>query len=714
MKVSLGWLGGAILVAAMFAAPMQAQAQNAATPGALTVERPTLVSLGFEWRITGDDNLNAKVDASYRKKGEQEWHAALPLLNLHGERVGGDYGGGGGEGGEGGGRGGARPAMHPDPFHYVAPNMFAGSILNLEPGTEYECRFVLSDPDGVKGAKEKIVTATTRREPEPAEGGRVYHVYPIDWKGAKQEPSFTGLMEAYYQGAASSDFEGSYPPRVQPGDIILMHAGVYMSDRFHYLNGLPHTDYLALSTLFDGTYYLTASGTAERPIVIQSAGDGEVIFDGNGCQTFFNLEAANYNYFDGITFRNANLLFYLGHKDIGGSSGFTLKHSRIYNVGRAVQDDWSGSKDFYIADNIFIGRHDPAKAMGWNGGAWAKLPNFPELLGGPNGSEYAVKLYGQGHVVAYNYVANWHDGIDVATYGMPDVSDTPGAELQDRVPVSIDFYNNDFYNMGDNCIESDGGAHNIRVFRNRCFNSTGGALSAAPLIGGPVYFYQNVVYNTITSGTMKFGTAAGVIVYQNTFFGGGRTGAVPNEHFANNLILSADDANPIFVVTTYMNNSTSDYNGFRVGAKADHAFEWNAPAAGTAAQYDARQLNMQKFKTLADYNKSTGQDAHSVMIDYDSFAKAAPPDSSDIQKLYSPENYDFRLKAGSPAVDAGTVLPTITDGFGGRAPDLGAYELGKPIPHYGPRTMPPGVSSGDMTIRSIAGPPIQAANDQGN
>src|SRR5579862_5764696 len=361
------WTGiGVIALAALaFTAP-QCRAQNAAAPGPLTIERPTLLSLGFEWHITGDDNRNAKVDVSFRQKGEQQWRPALPLLNLHGEKVGGDYGGG-----EGGG-GGRNPNMHPDPFHYIAPNMFAGSILNLEPGTTYECRFVLSDPDGVKGAKEKIVTASTRKEPEPAAGGHVYHVYPIGWKGSKEEPAFTGLMEAYYQGAASSDFEGSYPARVQPGDTILVHAGVYMSDRFHYLNGLPHPDYLALSTLFDGTYYLTASGTAEKPIVIKSADDGEVIFDGNGCQTFFNLEAANYNYFDGITFRNANLVFLLGQKNIVGSSGFTLKHSRLYNIGRGVQDDWSGSKDFYIADNIFIGRHDPSKAMGWNGGQWTK------------------------------------------------------------------------------------------------------------------------------------------------------------------------------------------------------------------------------------------------------------------------------------------------------------------------------------------------------
>jgi hypothetical protein len=31
------------------------------------------------------------------------------------------------------------------------------------------------------------------------------------------------------------------------------------------------------------------------------------------------------------------------------------------------------------------------------------------------------------------------------------------------------------------------------------------------------------------------------------------------------------------------------------------------------------------------------------------------------------------------------LLPSITDDFTGRAPDLGAYELDRPLPHYGPR-----------------------------
>jgi len=37
------------------------------------------------------------------------------------------------------------------------------------------------------------------------------------------------------------------------------------------------------------------------------------------------------------------------------------------------------------------------------------------------------------------------------------------------------------------------------------------------------------------------------------------------------------------------------------------------------------------------------------------------------------------------AIDAGVAIPNVTDGFVGKAPDLGAYEYGVPLPHYGPR-----------------------------
>lgn len=163
---------GALAALAAAAWPAASFGQADATAGAFTVERPTLVSLGFEWRIAGDENRNAAVEISYRKQGEEEWRRALPMFRLQNEPV-----------------TGGRPADATSTFYsYTADNMFAGSILDLAPGTAYECRFTLSDPDGVSGRAERTITVRTRDVPRAAEGGHVYHVYPVGYEGTSSSP----------------------------------------------------------------------------------------------------------------------------------------------------------------------------------------------------------------------------------------------------------------------------------------------------------------------------------------------------------------------------------------------------------------------------------------------------------------------------------------------------------------------------------------------
>jgi len=615
--------------------------------GEFIVEPATLISLGFEWQIDGDDNRNAEVALFYRKTGESAWRQGLPLFRLQREQI------------------------NAGVIAYTTPNMFAGSLFDLEAGSEYECRFVLSDPDGVDGKGENVVRVRTRIEPKPFAGGRTYHVYPPGFAGEKQMPAFTGLLAAYYMGSSGADNHNSFPGRVQPGDTILVHAGIYKDNRFRYGGGL--------GTLADGTYFLTQNGTPDRPIVIKAAGDGDAIFDGDGVDTLFDVTAANDNYFDGLTIRNTGLAILAGRKNIIGSRGLTVKNCRFENIGRGVLSDWSGAKDFYIADNVFLGRNNRDILMGWIGSTWQKFPEFPA----PLLSEYAVKVYGSGHAVAYNYVAYFHDGIDHATYGSPDGS--PDA-IRDRLPVSIDIYNNDIRNVDDNCIEADGAAFNVRVLRNRCFNQAHRALSAQPSFGGPVYFIRNIVYNAPEGGALKLTlNAAGVVVYHNTFLAAAREmRGASNVHFRNNLILGRTEVPEIFTVDTFTNYSTSDYNGFRPNDDADNSFAWISPPVDTRVDY-AGMREARKFKTLQAFNEATKQDTHSTLVDYDVFQRAAPPDRADPRKIYKPEDFDFRLRPASKAVDAGVRLPGVNDDFTGRAPDLGAYEIGQPPPHYGPR-----------------------------
>jgi hypothetical protein len=643
------------------------------TPGEFVVDPPTLINLGFEWFIDGDDNRNAAVEVTYLKSRETAWRPALPLLPLPCQRI--------------------YPGALLD---VVSPNMFAGSILDLEPDTSYEARFVLSDPDGVGAGGSKTVTVRTRGEPKPAAGGRVFHVYPPGFAGQKIEPAFEGLMCAYNLTCSGTDWATAGRPRVNPGDTILVHAGTYKYNRYEYTNDPAVNRTVPL----DGTYYLTADGTPEQPIVIKGAGDGAAVFDGNGNFALFDVKAADYTYFEGLTFRNTDIAIWAGTQFIAGSKGLTVKKCRFEEVGSGVFSNYAGSSNFYIADNWFIGRDDPTHVIGW------ATPQFWSKFAGVDGQKFppvmasyvAVKVYGPGHVVAYNYVANFHDGIDVETYGNPDGSAAAGGPAYppkaywDKRPVSIDFYNNYMTNFHDNPFETDGSMHNVRVMRNMMINSASHAFCNQPAIGGPVYWIGNIAYHLPGGSTRLTNGSAGVLMYHNTILSETAAQAAANTHWRNNLILGENSAPTIFSVTTFTDYTSSDFNGFRPNQGAAVSFVWSSPKSGVRADYtDATHraaLETRQFATLEQYRTATGQDQHSVLVDYDVFVKVPMLDAQDsrtVQRVYKAEDFDFALKPNAAAVDRGVRLPNVNDGFTGRAPDLGALETGRPMPHYGPR-----------------------------
>ncbi len=658
---------------------------NKVEPGELVIDPPTLINLGFEWVIRGDDNRNARVDASYRRKGDTEWKTAMPLLRLQHERV---YQGEG-------------------VFNVEIPNMFAGSILDLQENTAYEVRLTLSDPDG--GGTVRTVTVETRAEPMPASGGHVYHVYPRDWKGTKEPGAFNDLMCAYNYYCGGGDTQTGGRPRVKPGDIILVHAGTYRYHPEFYTGDRS----INSTTPVEGTYYLFGKGTPEKPIVIKAAGDGEVIFDGGGNFNLFNVKAANYNYFEGLTFRNTQIAIWAGTQFQSGAVGLTVKHCRFEDINLGVFTNFAGSSNFYIADNTFIGRDNPDRLEGWVGEPWKTLAaangaKFPPTLD----SYTAVRVYGSGHVIAYNYVANFHDGIDVETYGNPD-GNTPdptaatGPYYPPRKdwhlrPVAIDYYNNYMTNFHDNAFEIDGSMHNVRVMRNMMLNSASHPMCNQPAIGGPIYWIRNIIYHAPGGSTRTSNGAPGMIFLNNTILSETNIRTTSNSHWMNNLMLGENVQPAIFAVNTYTNYTSSDYNGFRVNPGAAVSFEWSSPPFGVAQDFrdllaaadgvqtpPDKYLVTRHYATLAQYSAETHQDMHSVLLDYDVFEHVSMLDAKDIksvQKLYDAKDLDFRLKPGSAAIDKGAVIPNVTDGYSGNAPDLGALELGQPIPHYGPRS----------------------------
>jgi hypothetical protein len=303
-------------------------------------------------------------------------------------------------------------------------------------------------------------------------------------------------------------------------------------------------------------------------------------------------------------------------------------------------------------------------------------------------------VYGSGHVVCYNKVSHFHDGIDIATYGLPD--GYPEEIIRDRMCVAIDFYNNDISLMVDNYIETDGAMYNVRVLRNQCMNSGAAALSMQPVYGGPVYWIRNLVYHVPSAGSIKFDChPSGGLVYNNTLLAEASVLISSNMHWRNNLIIAENPAARVWTVTQRTNYSSSDYNGFGLAPNppAGISFQWNSPdfaylddAAGT------RPRITRSYATLEAYSAGTGQDMHSVLVTYDIFQNAWVPDRADPTYVYKlDEDYkdkgklNFQLKPNSIAVDAGVLLPNVNEDYIGAAPDLGAYEAGQPLPIYGPR-----------------------------
>ena len=557
---------------AVFSFQLTVRSQDGIKAEEFIIEPATLKNLGFEWKFTGDNNRNARVQTAYRITGTSVWKEALPLLRIGGERV-------------------FRKAENLD---YTVPDLFAGSILDLVPGTEYECRFTMSDPDGATGNLVQITKVRTREEPKASTKERTLHVYPVDWKGKKEEPSFAGLKAAYY-GSGLGDWSVVSERKAKPGDIILMHAGMYKADRLNYVEpmGIP----------FDGTYVLTLKGTVERPIVIRGAGDGETIIDGAGAHTLFDVTASENNIFENLTIRNTDIAFAAGMKDVIGAKNLTVRNCRIEDVGIAITTENAGSKNFYIADNIMIGREDRYRLRGW------ASPGIypPSQLDG----YIAIKVYGSGHVICHNSIAFFHDGVCVSTYGTPE-------KEQDLKAVAIDIYNNDIHLVVDDFIEADGGVHNIRVMRNRGVNAGQCALSAQPVFGGPAYFIRNVVYNIPNGFALKFmAKPAGLYVLHNTIIGENRnTETYSNAHFRNNLFLGIDapqrSLSAFPVATAY---STYDYDGYRPNKMGGNQYTWIFPQNGKLRDYDVSAKEAKQYTSLKTFSAESGLEKHGIEID---------------------------------------------------------------------------------------------------
>jgi hypothetical protein len=557
---ALGLSTGALLLLAS-----STRADDVLHPGAVNLDRPTLVTLGVQLLVTGDDNHDATVGVRYRPVGGN-WHVGRDLFRVHPEDI----------------------------VGRTVPEQFAGSIFDLQPATTYDIELHATDPDG---PVDQILTtqASTRGLPvDPA------------------VPSPKSVTTADELQAALN--------AAQPGDVITLADGTYR-----------------------GSFTLAASGTAANPIVIRGTSRDGVILDGHQCKTCNTLEIdGSFVHVESLTLTKAVRALRL---KTAGTEGNVVRHVHFTKVVVAIVGD-PDQRDFYICDNLLEGK------LRW--------PRVYSRDHGRHASDDGINVKGFGHVVCHNTISGFGDALKVEEDGSR----------------ADDFYGNEVLWTYDNAIELDTSEGNTRAFRNRFTNSFV-PISFQPVFGGPVYALRNVVVNVAEDqlkfyglGTTPDETPSGILVLHNTFVSPEpallMASTVQSSHFvvANNVFVGNPPVGqPVVQWSGVIDDGTFDYDGW----SPDGAFDLGA--GNSWPSFGAMQ-GAGLFET------------HGRILAGATFANGLiPPPRYKLRMAPT----DATLASGSNAVDAGTVMANVNDGFTGSAPDLGALELGCPLPIFGVR-----------------------------
>ena len=259
--------------------------------------------------------------------------------------------------------------------------------------------------------------------------------------------------------------------------------------------------------------------------------------------------------------------------------------------------------------------------------------------------------------------------------------------------MAIDFYNNYITNSHDNPIEADGSMHNIRVMRNMLINHASHAFCNQPALGGPVYWIRNIAYNLPAGSTRLTNGSAGVLFYNNTILSETQVAAASNIALAQQPDARAELGPGDLQRHHEHQLHSSDYNGFRPNPGAKTSFEWNSPPRQAVADFTgpghAANLRDAALHIAGGIRQGHGPGSAQRPRGLRRVRERAPTRRAGCRaacrSCTTPTTSISGSSPGPPASTSGALLPNVTDGFAGRAPDLGALELGQPVPHYGPR-----------------------------
>jgi hypothetical protein len=397
-----------------------------------------------------------------------------------------------------------------------------------------------------------------------------------------------------------------------------------------------------------GTYepfQLLSSGSPLAPIVFTGPGSGLAVVDGKatdrGIITLGEWDQTiGHVVIEGLTLENGRWGIDAQH-----SHDLVIRHNLIRDVDYGIvnrRGDGLESNQT-ICDNVIEGR------VSWPGSG---IP-----------SERGIDLRGFGNVVCHNRVQSFGDCVSLQPSTGPSFGN--------------DVFGNDVSYCVDDGIEIDYNQANVRVWRNRVMNARMG-VSVQPIRGVPAYIFRNELFNLESVPIKMHNETTGFFVAHNTGAkhgnGHGDNGAMwRNAVFRNNLFLGTHYA---FEFTTVADEGFRDF---------DHN-GWGTTRATDSPSDPFFKWDNVRYSRLSDL-QAIGVELHGLNAAFEDLADAGLPTTWDSPAV--PGSRDLRLAPGAPEVDAGVELPNLNSGFAlDGLPDLGAFELGQPLPKYGPRPWP--------------------------
>ncbi len=386
----------------------------------------------------------------------------------------------------------------------------------------------------------------------------------------------------------------------------------------------------------NGTLTIRTSGEPGKPIIFRGTDAKQTIINGGKSRKtggrLVSAVSTSHIWFEDVTFQNRHFLI-CAHK----GSNWVLRRCRFlgFKVGFIAHNGgFYASQHHFISDNYFRGF-----------GVWPRTG----ITGG-----YGTFITGSGHVICYNRFENIGDGVHGCRYGFLSASD---------------IHNNDASICEDDGYEADFTLANTRYYDNRVINTCHG-YTTQPICGGPAYIFRNVAYNSSHAPLKIYSInsgSSGAVIYHNTFVNKGLGLHQDPRDRTDNLITR---------------------NNLFIGSRAGYATQsgWYQFADmqndgfGGAPGKDGRPYIKINSKKSSIYNRHPV-----ILIDNKTCFEMKDPVPKNVGRVYKPEDFDLRPGKNSDALDKGVRLPNFNDGFTGKAPDLGAYERGRPLPHYGPR-----------------------------